>query len=773
MSKMRHFLFALLMLAFIAAACGPVTPVATPLAKTPLPAPTPQTKNDGNPYFEPLTPENIDRLEQVDRLGTGNIYDVAISPDQSTLAVYVGTQIYIYDAATFDLKQTIPTGKYILHTYERRGAQKILTFTSDSKKIVFSDGKRILFWSLAENKIQESFSSLVPDWAVVDIGLSPDEKRIVLTTLGGSARCDGRDMNFALYDLDGKLIFDRYTCADYAQSFYHFTSDGKVLLIFASIMTGVYPTQTMLVDGVSGNILEATRAQYLEYEVPQPDLKLLYNISPDGNILAYAIYNRIEKQLDIRTELVNAKTRQVIHKQEGLVAFSMDQGKVTWETWDRYHSPLGMYYMLPNTTENELCNLNIRHQMDQYKALATWPEHAIFGVIHRGQTRNIELWDTVNCKVEKTISYPSVENVTFSPDGQWLAGTDGYHAYLWSTQTGKLQFMVEGKAFEAPYDIIQFNADGSRFLASTYGWDNVHPDQPYRNYKVSIFDTKTGQLLRELTPDTEFLKSIVATPEKDLVLLQDSVGQHVWNIETGEKIATLPTGPFVFTPKIGTVWIAPQAKGNSSKFTYKISLYNYHTGEKSKELGSILTTWIRNLYLDSSGSRLLAHLFLGQGKENGDAVAIFDTKTTGKELSFYKLPWLDYEMSAYGDFFATNDSKGTVNLWDYQANSPIRVLRGNHPNWKISDQYKDAKDKDDISAMLANTNWIDTLFLDQNILITRGNHLRFWDINNGSMLTEVKPDYDIELLRVSPDHTLIAVVGKDGIIRLWGVPRRP
>lgn len=328
--------------------------------------------------------------------------------------------------------------------------------------------------------------------------------------------------------------------------------------------------------------------------------------------------------------------------------------------------------------------------------------------------------------------------------------------------------MASGEAFESPKDVILFNSDGSRFLTSTYNSSS----EPYQNYTISVFDTQTGQLVRELIPDSEFLKNIIATPEKDLVIAQDMDNWYVWNIETGQKLAALPYGPFVFDAQAGYIWIAPQQKNDAQAF-HRIILYNYRAGEQARELGQVSTQSIRDIYLDSNGEKLLANLFLGQGKENGNAVVIFDVENNGKELLSYKLPWKHHKISAYGNSFATHDSEGYVHLWNYEDDTPVLTLWGNHPNWKVSDRYKNAKDEYDQYAMQANTNYIDTMFFDENILITEGTTLRFWDTNSGYLLGEMKPDYAIGNISISPDHTLIAVAGGDGIIRLWGVPNEP
>jgi WD40 repeat protein len=712
----------------------------------------------GSDLMELLTTENFDRLEQVARFGNGYIQDVAVSPDNSTLAVYIGETIHFYDTETFEIKHSIFTRKYYSNSSRRWLEGKILAFSSNSNMILYSNGKQITLFDISENQRLTYFSSLIPDWDVVDISFSPNDDKVIVTTKGTSQRCDGGDMNFALYDLDGKLIFDRYTCSDYWNNQYRFTSDEKVLFTFSSVMTGVYPTQTFLIDLDSGTILEHTHAEYLDYEKPKPNLTLLYDISPDGQLLAYAVYNQAENKLIVQTKLIQFGTNEVVHEQEGLVEFIIDQGEIKWQAVSNDKSA--------RNTEFTICNINKSHQADEYEQILFESERAIFAVIHYGQIESIELWNVPNCEIEKTISFPAVQDAIFSPDGQWLASTDGFHAYVWEVQTSKLHYGVAGIAFESPKDVIQFNTDGSRFLVGSSGRHNFYPDQPYQTYTISIYDTTSGEFVRDLRSESGYLETIIATPEKDLVIVQDSINQSVWNIETGQKITTLPNGPIVFASQAGCIWLVPQ-EGRYAYASRKIILYNYHTGEFLRELSEISANWIRNIYLDSSGEKLMVHLFLGQGKENGDAIVIFDVENGGKELLSYKLPLKNYKMSAYGNYFATNGSDGYVHLWNYESDTPVLSLWGNRPNRKITDQYKDADN------LYGNLVFIDTIFMNENILITMGTSLRFWNTQNGYLLAEMQPDFSIDTMTISPDGALIAVVGKDGVIRLWGVPSQP
>lgn len=711
--------------------------------------------------MEEITAENIHSMEQVARFGIGYIHDVAVSPDMSILAVYMGDEIQIYDTETFDLLHSITAGNYYEHNLSKKNYKsKLLTFTSDSKTLVYSDGIGIIFWDLDENQRLKSFSSLVPEWSVVDIALSPKEDRILVTTMGGSRRCDGRDMNYALYDLDGRLIFDRYMCADYSNISYRFINGDKLLLVNNSHLTFVNPLQTLLIDIIYGSILDQTHAEFLDYDEPIPDLELLYEISHDGELMAYAVYNMVDEKIKVHTKVIEIETKKVIHEQDGFVEFIEEEGEARWRDITKKEFSL--------EAEMGICRSMNSNQIFTYDLLMSNSEKEIVTVTDFGQIYSIELWNTNYCEIEETISSTAANKTVFSPNGKWLASTDGYHAYLWEVETGDLHFSVSGKDYDKPIDLIQFNADGSRFLAGSTSGDEDYPDKCCQIYTISVFDTKTGELIKEMKPKSDSLEDIIATPDNDLVILQDATYRHVLSIEAGKKINTLPLGPFAFSKQDNLIWIATQRR-NGKRFFQKIILYNYYTGEKIQEIDHKFDNWINNIFLNDSGTLLMAHYFTGTGIYVGDAILIFDLENEAIEHLSYRLPLNYSNVSAIGDIFATSDMNGYVHLWNYESDSSILTFLGNIQNQNISDTFIDARNSGNEYWISGYLNYFEKTFLNENIFITKGESLSYWDNKNGNMLAEMRPDYEIESLIVSQDQTLIAVTGKDGIIRLWGV----
>lgn len=699
------------------------------------------SKQPANPDFEAFTPENIINLEIVSLLGIGQVYDVATSVDQSKIAVYVNNEIKIYDAESLYEITTILAGKY--NPKDDR-YQNIIEFSPDGKMLAFTNGHTVIIWDLQANKRTSGFASLIPEWGVTNIEFSPNGERLLVTTSGGSWRCDGRDTNYSLYDFSGNLLFGQYACGDYTINYYKFISDDKIYFSFSSIFANIAPQKFYLVSIKEGNLLESSKLDYTaESTIIQ---EILYDVSPSGKYFAYVVYGS-EKTY---TKLVDSATRTHIEKIEGLIEFFDDNGVDNWRKKNVDFQPIEEKLI------SEKCGIKNLSVFEKIREIAVNNNKIVLEVSRSNKFAYLELLDLNSCQAIKKIEYSSANKAVFSPDTRWLATTDGFNVYVWNLKSMTLQFSSIGTPFEFPKNIIQFNGDGTQLVVGTKGYEYVDPEQPYRNYKIFIFDIETGNLIREIKPRTQFLNSLFATNDKNIIMASDSDGFHFWNIENGEYISTLPSGAFVFNPDVSQIWIVPQKRGDPD--INKIFLFDYKTGDIVKDFSN--AHWVRGLYLSENNKKLMAHLFLGQSA--GDAISIFDIET-GETILSYTLPWNHQQVSAYGDFFMTTGTNGYIHFWDFETDVPFMTFSGYRKNHKVKDNYEtDTYEySHDISAELIN----DEIFLVTN------DDLYLWDIANTNLISRLSPDYDILDLVVSPDQSLICVIGKDGIIRLWAVPK--
>lgn len=746
-AKINRSLVLIVVLTLGVSACG--TSNSTSVVRPPT-AKTPASPISISPNLEKITSENIDTLEQINKLGAGRVYGYDLSPDKSKIAIYIHDKIKILKTDTLEEELTINTRKNVSQKDLKLDTWSIIRFFQDGKALAFTDGSWVTIWDISINQEIGWFPSRIPVWDIVDIGLSHDGQRLALITLGSSGPCDGRDMNIALYDIKGQLLFDQYSCADYSNNYYKFVGNDKVYFSFSSIMTDKFPSKFYLIATQNGNLLETSSYNFAT-DAPI-EQEVLYDVSSDGEVLAYAVYS----DKATYTKLIEYSTGKNIKTVDGLIEFAVMDGKTTWQM-----RVFGFVNPEQELKSRE-CGFENIHPVDNYKELFVNNNIALLLVSHFGEFSYLDLFNLDTCQTIKRISYPAVGNsAVFSPDGRWLATSDGFNAYVWDVKSGNLHFSIFGIPFVEPKDVIRFNADGTRLIVSSFGRDYYHPYQPYRHYSISVFDVNSGTQTKLIKPESEFLYSIAPSPNKDIILAQDSKGFHFWNIETGEFVSSISSGAYVFNPNSDLIWVAPQDRAVTPS-EGNVYVYNYMTGKVVRAFVSIPTLWIRGLYLNSNNTKLMAHLFLGQGKDKGDSISIFDIET-GEQIFSYHLPWQDYELAAYGDMFATNGAEGLLHLWNYENDTSIRTFLVGHKNRKIGDNYDDYFDSG---------NYIDANFYNEDILFTMNNALRFWDVSSGVLLTEVMPDYQVENLIFSPDQSIICAIGKDGIVRLWGVRKK-
>lgn len=710
------------------------------LTETPIAIDETETsKPPTNPSFEAFTPENVINLETVSLLGIGQVHDVATSADQSKIAVYVNNEIKIYDAGSLGEIITILAGTY---NSKNDRHQNIIEFSPDGKTLAFTNGQFVLIWDLKANKRINGFSSLIPEWGVTNIEFSPNGERLLVTTSGGSWRCDGRDTNYSLYDLSGNLLFSQYACADYTINKYKFISDDKIYFSFSSIFIDKVPQRFYLVSLRDGNLLETSK---FDYAVEASNFQeKLYDVSPSGRLFAYVVYESDKTY----TKLIDSTTRTHIETIEGLIEFFDDNGVDNWRKKSVDFQPTEEKLI------SEKCVVKNLSIFEKIREIAVNNNKIVLEVSRSNKFAYLELLDLNSCQVIKRIEYSSANKAVYSPDTRWLATTDGFNVYVWNLRNMTLQFSSIGIPFRFPKNIIQFNGDGTQLIVGTQGYEHVYPEQPYRNYKIFIFDVETGSLIREIKPRTQFLNSLFATNDKDIIMASDSDGFHFWNTENGDYISTLPSGAFTFNPDVSQIWIAPQKRGDPD--LNKIFLFDYKTGDIVKDFSN--AHWVRGLYLSDDNKKLMAHLFLGQSA--GDAISIFDIET-GETILSYTLPWDHQQISVYGNSFMTTGSNGYIHFWDFDNDVPYLTFSGYRKNHKVKDNY-DANTYEYSHGFSAE-------LINDEIFLIKSDDLYLWNIANANLISRLSPDYAIVDLVVSPDQSLICAIGKDGIIRLWAV----
>lgn len=712
------------------------------LTITPEPSPTPPALQES--YYpmalEVISPDNIDRLEQIDRWGEGNIHNVALSPDEKTIAVYTVTGIHLYDSVTLEETQFIDTG-ISNDNFSRRTSP--IAFNPDGSLLAYGDGHRIKMWNLTTNQLEGWIYSVIPDSPVSVIEFNPEGTRILVIT-HRFGYCDGTGVNYALYDLQGHLLFDQYGCADYSVNAYRFTTDGRFYLFFNSIMDIQNPNRLFVVDQATGSLLKSEWYESTSDSTKHNPKDSFYDVSPNGKHIASYIYEG-----DIGTTLIKeAETGNVHQTVEGLILFvDSENGEPAW-----VESPNNPGYR--EDPDNEKCGITKKKGYNKYSELINFGNKAVLYYSAYYSIHYLTLWDYSTCEVEKEISFPAANLLVFGPNGQFLATSSITDIYLWNTQSKEVELKIRTNEYTWPESSFAFNSDGTWLITL----EEILPD---KTYQILIWDIQSGKLLRTLKPTVSSSHYIFPSHQKNIVAVGDSNLNKLlfWNIETGELLFTTTYGVPEYDEN-GNVWISLGEKEGIKKLV----LYDIQKGTK---LQTIYTpyTWFRNIHLSEDGSKLVGLTY--NQEERQEHIVIYDINTGEQTNETLIERRTTNKMVGKGNIFVIYGSHGYIDFWDFEGDTPFLTIQGNLKLGAVNDDW----------SGYGYSSSFDLLFSpDGRVLITESNTydiIRFWDTQTGNLLGEISLNFEIDYstnIVFSPDGRIIAVTGEDGLIRIWGVP---
>jgi WD40 repeat protein len=345
-----------------------------------------------NFYYPPskLISFQPDSLGWLSKIKTDNhqvIYGVAVSQILETLAVYTSSGIYLYDIKTWKQTQKID----IVFSSENKVLP--ITFSPDGNFLGFTQDKDVIIWDLKTNKKAGSIKSLFGDNAPFYIEFSPSGDRIVLSTYSSSYFVDFLAVNFALYNLEGDILFNKFLLANHSEYYYRLTTDGKLYVFFNSMLSGIKPLTVDIVDSERGTPLETII--YDDETKSYTSETVFYDITSDGQIGA------VQEETN-KTKLINIATGDEIDTiEEWEINFlpHSTYEKIDWDIQIGYRIT-GFYNINSNViTECQFGERPSATRVPQFEG------KLILLVPDFYEIEAIEIWDIENCKLERGILF--------------------------------------------------------------------------------------------------------------------------------------------------------------------------------------------------------------------------------------------------------------------------------------------------------------------------------------------------------------------------------
>ncbi len=238
-------------------------------------------------------------------------------------------------------------------------------------------------------------------------------------------------------------------------------------------------------------------------------------------------------------------------------------------------------------------------------------------------------WDVTQGTIASTvtfaglISYDSISNAVFTPDGKKIIGVNlsgNYGAVtLWDASSGAI--LRTWTAHGTDVNALALSPDGT--VLATAGFEQPPPDGGIVpvGIDIKLWDVASGALLVTMVGHTDIINSVAFSPDGKLLLAGDRHGLvRLWSVPGGQTVRDLATGPIpvvgaeldtfgnsvAFSPDGKTVAAAGVDWTITSGHTGVIALWSTATGAVVGRLLSLADANLGYIAWSPSGNLLTA-----------------------------------------------------------------------------------------------------------------------------------------------------------------------
>lgn len=435
-------------------------------------------------------------LEEVVRLGRGNVVDAQFSPDGSQVIVASSIGIWVYDATALD---TVTEPTFIAASQP----PEMMVLSPDGEAVITGYDDIIQVWVDGEMAAEVDTDSFL-----TAIAISPDGSLVV------SGHWD--DTVKLWPDPTGDpIVLEGHTDSpnDFA-----FSPDGTILA------SGSEDDTVRLWDIVEGTELAVVEAG--------TDVNVI-EFLPDGSAVVTGGSNGVVSVWDAASGELLIAFEEASHTSEIIsMAVSPDGALVATGSWDddvRVWDIAGGEQRSVGSGED--AEAWIQPEMDDTLGLSFSPDGSALLVAALGEY--VAIYDIASRDVLATaVGYTEdMQAVDFNPDGSLMTfGDDDGDVYIW--KVGSSDQITQIPHIE---DLGSFSSDNE--LGLTYATDGSYIVLEGA-FEVYQLDAETGETLNTLDVDG-FANSVAVSPDSSLIAVATSDGLSVFNAESGLVVAQI------------------------------------------------------------------------------------------------------------------------------------------------------------------------------------------------------------------------------------------
>ena len=492
--------------ATLLSSCGGVTPISQ---VNPTKTPTVFAPETVNPTATAksetgiIEPENISQLQIINQWGKGNVYGVALSPDETEIAVSTVTGVYIYDYETLQEKQIIDLP--IAASPNRRSLpNKAISFSSDGNLLAvgFDD---IIIWNLAENKIDRRLSNRIADFDIIQIAYSLKGDTIAVVSMGGYAPCDAWGGNFALYSaVSGDLLYNDFFCPESSLFHFSFLNNGNVAFVGVTSDSNGWGYKVTTINATTGVLVEKSGYK-----------GLIDSISPDGSQIA-------TREYPYNTKIIDANTQNTVDDIDGIVIFLPNNHRRLVQSESGW--------TITESDNKEICKFEGSPHLilDVYRSAFTTTGDKLY--FWDSWYQNFEVWDLTQCKLIKQLFIPmGSDSLEYSNDGNFLATSSSSEVRLFDGKNGEYKFSISGTYNTSPSQYYDFDKESKTIVTVS----NVNP------YIISFWSLSSGKETASIPTDFEYIQYVSLSPDGKIVATIDFKGMHLWDVNDRSLLTTI------------------------------------------------------------------------------------------------------------------------------------------------------------------------------------------------------------------------------------------